>query len=152
MKWLAMSRVFRLGSILKFAVPAAAVFAAAAFWAGQQWQSGRHAQQELRETRQQQVEQVRVIEHQRQEAAGYEARREQRREAARISDRDLRAFVDRHPDLWDCDIGDDGLRLIRSWDRAAADPAESFDPVSDSDAKPGHRPGTRSAREQEGSN
>ena len=142
MKWLAMTRVFRLGSILKVAVPGCLALMAGAFWAGAQWQDGRHAQQALRTVERRAVEQARVVSHQQAEAAGYEQRRADRSAARPIADAELRRFTAARTDLWDCDIGDDGLRLIRSWTvpaRAAA--RESDDPVSDAAAQPGHRPG-----------
>lgn len=149
MKWLAMTRVFRLGSILKVAVPAAAALMVAAFLAGQQWQSGRQAQQDLRETRQQQARHDRLADHQHQEAVGYEQRRADRAEASRLTDAELRAFIAARPDLWGCDVGDDGLRIIRRWiepDPAAGEPDR---PVSDTAADAGLWPAARPAGSDE---
>lgn len=152
MKWLAMTRVFRLGSILKFALPAAAALMAAAFWAGVQWQEGRQAQATLRVISTEQEDADRVTAHQHQAAVDYESRRAERAETRRVTDAELRGFIEARPDLWGCDVGADGLRLIRSWDAPAAraDPAESSDPVSNTAAKPGLRPGAGSVGQHEG--
>lgn len=152
MKWLAMTRVFRLGSILKIAVPAAAALIAGAFWAGVQFQEGRQARATLADLDAEQADVIRTIEHRHEVATDYEQRRSDRESQRRISDAELRLFIAASPDLWDCDIGADGLRLIRSWVEAGARPAagEPDHPVSNTAEHAGHRPAARPAGRDEG--
>lgn len=151
MKWLALTRVFRLGSILRVAVPAALALSAGAFWAGQQWQAGRQAQTTLRVIEAQQTSADLQTAHRHQAAADYERRRSERAQARHITDADLRAWVDARPDLWACDIGADGLRLIRSWAAPGARPdtAEPAGRLPDPTAEPSERPSAGSDDDDE---
>ena len=151
MKWFAMSRLFRLGSILKFAVPAALALSAGAFWAGVQWQSGRVAQEQLKVVRADQADAAVLAAHQHQEAAGYEQRRQDRRGIGRSADRDLREWLEAHPHLWDCDVGVDGMRHIRRWIGIGADATgEPAGAVPDSAASARQRQGAAPADDDEG--
>lgn len=140
MKWLALTRVFRLGSILKVALPTAAALMAGAFWAGVQWQAGRTAQAELKIVQADQAEDARARAVQHQVSADYEGRRADRVEGARISDAELRAFIADRPDLWDCDVGHDGLRLIWRWyapgGRDSREPAAALPEPAGADQQP----------------
>lgn len=152
MKWLTMTRVFRLGSILKIAVPAAAALMAGAFWAGVQFQEGRQARATLADRDAEQATVSRTVEHRSEVSSDYEQRRAERDAQRRLSDAELRLFIAASPDLWDCDIGADGLRLIRSWVEAGARPAtgQPDHPVSNPAEPAGHRPAARSAGRDEG--
>lgn len=151
MKWLALTRVFRLGSILKFAVPAALALSAGGFWAGQQWQAGRQAQNTLRVIAAEQATADQQTAHRHQAAADYEQRRTDRTTARHLRDAELRAYLAARPDLWGCDVGADGLRLIRSWAAHGARPdtAEPDRTVPDAAADTGDRPGARPADDDE---
>lgn len=142
MKWLGfLSRTFSLGRILAYGSIAVAAAFAAGTWTGSEWQQGRQAQALLEEQADARVEADRISDHQAEQASSYERDRERRAAAARRADRDLAAWLDTRPDLWDCDIGDRGLQLIRRWDAAGTggDSGEPDDAVPDAAAQPAQR-------------
>lgn len=152
MKWINLTRVFPLASVLKVVVPVVLAVYAFGVWTGIQWQSGRQAQATLaqREIDQQQADAATA---QRQSAGvAYEQRRAERQRQRPIRDADLRAYLEARPDLWDCDIGSDGLRVIRSWDSAAAgaDPAGAAQRLPDAAADAADRPGAGRTGDDEG--
>jgi hypothetical protein len=150
MKWLAMTRVFRMGSILRVVVPLILAVFAGGVWTGKQWQEGRQAQAELKVIEEQADARDQVIDLQQAESAGYEQRRAVRDGSRRISDAELRAFIADRPELWVCDIGDDGLRLIESWSAPRAGRAGEPDRALPAAAAAGQRPGAGSAEQPEG--
>jgi hypothetical protein len=150
MKWLALTRVFRLGSILKVCVPLALGLLAAGFWTGQQWQAGRQAQAELERVEGEIASQDQADEAARTESASFEQRRSERLRMGRITDAELRAFIADRPELWDCDIGDDGLRLIESWSAPLSPAAAESDGGLRGPAPTGQRPAARPADQPEG--
>lgn len=115
MKWLAMSRVFRLGSILKWGIPALAIGASAAFYGGVQWCQGQQARQVVAQATEQREARVAERERQHAEALGYETRRAERVDQAQSRQRALRGYVRDHPELLGCGVDDDGLHIIRGW-------------------------------------
>jgi hypothetical protein len=106
-RWLGIAR---WGRALTLLATLAAASAATGFWAGVQWQDGRVAQQTLRSERQA----ARSAE---EAAAAHVASTERIHRQFRETDSELAALLGARPELWDCDIGDDGLRLIQRWDQ-----------------------------------
>lgn len=153
MKWLGfLSRSFSLGRVLGYGSIVVAGAFAAGVWVGTEWQQGRQAQATLDAQAEAQDEAERITEHQDEQAIEYERDRSRREAAARETDRELDAFIDARPGLWDCDIGPGGLQLIRRWDAAGTggDPAEPADAMPDAAAEPEKRRAAVSDAEHEG--
>lgn len=139
MKWLGfLSRSFSLGRVLGYGSIVVAGAFAAGVWVGTEWQQGRQAQAQVAAQEDAQDEADRIDEHRHQVSTEYETDRARRQAAALEAEEELREFIESRPDLWDCDIGADGLRLIRSWDAAGSgqNPGEPADAVPDAAAQP----------------
>ena len=151
MKWLkalAIPSKLARGSVLKWGGLLLAIVLGFGFWLGMEFQKGRHALIELAETRAEQRQTARVQAHQDEVSAEYEQGRVEREARARITDAELEAFIASRPDLWNCDIGADGLRIIESWSAPAA--GQSDDTVPASGAAAGRRPDTALDGEHQG--
>lgn len=140
-RWLG---IIRWGRALTVIVTLCTATAVGGFWAGSEWEVGRAAKETLK------VERVATARGESASAA-HAQRTDEIRTGFMEADRDLSTFIRARSDLWDCDVGDDGLQLIRSWDAigtgAARGPAPS---LPDTPARAGERPGAASTREPEG--